>query len=402
VTARHVRVRGPRVGALTGALCAAVFLSALAIGAWDLSGGRLVTMTTPSMCPTVCVGSLVAARPLEGPLHPGELVAFHPPGQDATYTHRVVTVERDGSFTTKGDAETSPDPWVIARSEVVGQVSFTVRGLGWWLHALPVLAVGTFVLLVARRAFRPSDRRSFERLFAVAVLVVPLLLERPLISGQLIEVTADPGHRGWLRGLFVNTGVLPSQLHVVGAGVLPHLGPSRLAWLHGPKVSATSMGVREWAALPWWGWAVVAAAVLSPVVGFVLYRATHPVEPDVAGIPVGEAIGLGAEPPASAQAGHRTVRELGHDRGGYDALQRGRAPSRWRDDQAGGRGLGDGGPTGTTGGRRRRFGSGRVRAFSRGARARPAHAAGGSLLNARSIAPRSSRAARRASGAWVR
>ena len=307
-----------------------------------------------------------------------------------------------GSFTTKGDAEASPDPWVIGRNDVVGRVSFTVRGLGWWLHALPVVAVGTFALLAARRAFRPRHRRSFERVFVAAVLAVPLLLERPLISGQLIEVRPDPGHPGWLEGLFVNTGLLPSRLHVVGAGVLPELGPSRLTWLHGPRVSATSMGVREWAALPWWGWAAVAAAVLSPVVGFVLYRATHPVEPDAAGIPVGEAIGLGPHPSAGAQGRRRSVRELGHDRGGYDALQRGRAPSGWRDDQAGRGGLGDGAPAGTVGGRRRRSGPGRVRTFWRGVGARGAHAAGGPLLNARSIAPRSSRAARRASGAWVR
>ena len=108
----------------------------------------------------------------------------------------------------------------------------------------------------------------------------------------------------------------------------------------------------------------------------------------------GEAIGLGAERRASAQAGPRSVRELGHVRGGYDALQRGRAPFGWRDDQAGRRGLGDGAPARTAGGRRPRSGSGRVSAFRRGAGTRPAHAAGGSLLNARSIAPRSSRAAR--------
>ena len=41
-------------------------------------------MATPSMCPAVCVGSLVADQPLNGPLHTGELITFHPPGSMET------------------------------------------------------------------------------------------------------------------------------------------------------------------------------------------------------------------------------------------------------------------------------------------------------------------------------
>jgi len=298
VSGRHAPLKGPRVGALTGALCAAVLVSALAIAGWDLSGGRLMTMSTPSMCPTVCVGSLVAVRPLSGPVHPGELVTFHPPGQSQTFTHRVVKVEDNGSFTTKGDAESSPDPWTVAPDDVVGQVSFTVFGLGWWLRALPMVAIGTFLLLVVRRAYRLRNRRSFERLFGVLVVVVPLVMLHPLVAGHLIEVVPDKHHRGWLEGLFVNTGLLPSQLHVPGGGVLAHLSPSRLAWLHGPRVNASAMGVREWAALPAWGWTIVGALVLAPIVGFLGYRATRAVEPDSGGLSAAEAIKLGPFFPA--------------------------------------------------------------------------------------------------------
>ncbi len=290
--ARHARVKGPRIGALTALLCASVALSALAVFGWDLMGGRLMVMTTPSMCPTVCVGSLVAVQPLHGPVHPGELVTFRPPGQSATFTHRVVKVEDNGSFTTKGDADASPDPWVVPPSDVVGRVSFTAAGLGWWLRALPMVAAGTVVLLFARRVYRLRNRRTFERAFGVLIVAVPLLILRPLVRGDLIENVADPHHRGWLKGLFVNTGLLPIHLTVVGGHSAPALAPSRLTWLFGPKMSSGVFGVRQSAALPAWGWVLVGAFVLSPIIGFALYRATRPVELESAGVPVADAMAL--------------------------------------------------------------------------------------------------------------
>ncbi len=285
---------------MTAALCAAVLLSAAGIFGWDLSGGRLMATTTPSMCPAVCVGSLVAVRPLEGPVHPGELVAFRPPGQHAVFTHRVVAVEADGSFTTKGDAESSPDPWVVAPSAVVGRVAFTLFGLGWWLRALPLLAVGAFCLLVARSVYRWRDRRAFERMFGVAVLVAVLLAERPLLSGQVVAVEADPGHRGWLKGLFVNTGLLPASPVVAGAGPPPVVSPSHLVWARGPADAGSTIRVHLAPALPGWGWAVLALIVLAPLAGFVVYRARRPVEADPTGIRVAQALILAETAPAPA------------------------------------------------------------------------------------------------------
>jgi signal peptidase I len=290
--ARHAQAKGPRIGALTALLCAAVAVSALAVFGWYLSGGRLMAMTTPSMCPTVCVGSLVAVQPLEGAVHPGELVSFRPPGQSAVFTHRVVKVQDNGSFTTKGDAEASPDPWVVPPSDIVGRVSFTVAGLGWWLRALPMVAAGTVVLLFARRAYRLRNRRTFERSFGALIVAVPLLVLHPLIGGDLIENVADPHRRGWVKGLFVNTGLLPVHLTVVGGHPAPPLPPSQLTWLYGPKTSSGVFGVRQWAALPTWGWVMVGALVLSPIIGFALYRATRPIELESAGVRVADAMAL--------------------------------------------------------------------------------------------------------------
>ena len=404
--ARHAQVKGPPIGALTALLCASVVVSALAVFGWYLSGGRLMTMTTPSMCPTVCVGSLVAVRPLDGAaVHPGELVAFRPPGQSATFTHRVVKVEDNGSFTTKGDAEASPDPWVIAPSDIVGRVSFTLAGVGWWLRALPMVAGGTVVLLFARRAYRLRNRRTFERAFGALIVAVPLLILHPLIRGVLIENAADPHHRGWVKGLFVNTGLLPVHLTVAGGHPAAPLAPSRLAWLYGPKTTSGVFGVRQWAALPVWGWILLGALVLSPAIGFALYRATRPIELESVGVRVADAMALSPfEPPAvtaafqpepfdvEAMPAGRHVPPSPPIRSRCPSTSRPcpRAPctrrvSRSRSCGRSAPGAGRGGP-----GRR-----------CHGLRGVRRHGAG-ALLNARSMASRRARAARRASGARVR
>jgi signal peptidase I len=282
----HDPKAGPRLGSLTAALCGAVLISVLASVAWNLSGGRLLAMSSPSMCPTACIGSLVAIQPLAGPVHSGEMITFRPPGISGEFTHRVVAVEANGSFITKGDAQTSPDPWVVSPSEVIGRVSFTISGLGLWLRALPMVALGTLALLFARRFINLRNRLSFERLFGTMVVVLPVLRMHPLVSGQLIQAVPDPHRHGWFMGLVVNTGLLPAQIHVTGGTVLHHLAASHLAWVKGPGALGMELRIHESAALPLWGWGVVLAAVLSPIVSFLVYRLRSDVEIEGEGAPI--------------------------------------------------------------------------------------------------------------------
>jgi signal peptidase I len=274
------RSSGPSVSTFTMALCAAVIVSVLATAGWMVSGGRLLDVTTPSMCPTVCVGSLVAVHPYSGPLAAGELVTFVPPGQTQMFTHRIAKILPNGSFTTKGDAESSPDPWIITRAEMVGKVNFALAGVGWWLRALPLVAVGTFLLLMVRRTVKARHRRSFERLFGAGIVTIALLVLKPLVRGQLVQATLDPHHQGWIKGLIVNEGLLPAQFHVVKGQVLHRLSPSKLHFVSGPRTDKGYMIIHQWASLPWWGWGIVLALVLSPMCGFLAYRLRTPLEAD--------------------------------------------------------------------------------------------------------------------------
>ena len=80
-------------------------LAVASVWGWNLSGGQLVVMQTPSMCPAVCVGSLVADRPLRGAVHVGELITFHPPDNRAeTYTHEISRIFSNGAIQPRRDS----------------------------------------------------------------------------------------------------------------------------------------------------------------------------------------------------------------------------------------------------------------------------------------------------------
>jgi signal peptidase I len=268
--------KGPRISVFTAAICMAVLVSLLAYFAWTLAGGRLLVMSTPSMCPNACVGSLVAIRPLTGVIHHGQLISFRPPGQNQIFTHRVERVFANGSFTTKGDAETYPDPWIITRAEVVGRVSFTVSGLGWWLRALPIVAIGCALLLFVRGMFAPRSRRTFERLFCTAIVVLPIDMLRPLVNGDVIQTGIDRHHHGWATSLVVNTGLLPARFAASAGRAISRLAPSRLGLLSGPLPRGSAMMMRDTASLPGWIWVVVTIAVFSPLLGCLYYTLRTP------------------------------------------------------------------------------------------------------------------------------
>ena len=151
VSVRRAQHRRRTEGKLSLVVSGLVVLAVVAVLGWDLFGGRLFVMETPSMCPAVCVGSLVADGPVRGPLHVGELITFHPPGtKTETYTHEISHIFPNGMIQTRGVANPDHDPWLITRSDIVGIVDLNVWGLGWLLRVLPFLAVGVLAWVLAR------------------------------------------------------------------------------------------------------------------------------------------------------------------------------------------------------------------------------------------------------------
>jgi signal peptidase len=123
---------------------------------------RTDTVLTGSMRPGIQPGDVEILRPEPvSALRVGQIVAFHPPRDRFTVTHRVIAIQRASGhdaglwITTKGDANDASDPWGSVR--ILGSSVWVVEGtiprigfLSVWMKApLPhLLLTLTIVLLV--------------------------------------------------------------------------------------------------------------------------------------------------------------------------------------------------------------------------------------------------------------
>jgi signal peptidase len=148
------------LGTLLGLL-----LIAFAAGAWFTHEGyRVYAVRTGSMTPTYVPGDAVIDGPVRGPLHVGDVVTFRPSRLATNVTtHRIHRVSRT-TVQTKGDANRTPDPVRVARSNVVGRV---IRGIpkgGYVLYfftqraGIGALMAALFALCMLWSLFFPPPR----------------------------------------------------------------------------------------------------------------------------------------------------------------------------------------------------------------------------------------------------
>jgi hypothetical protein len=223
------------------------------------------------MCPVVCVGSLVVDRPLQGPVHVGELVTFHPPDTpNETYTHEISHIFSNGMIQTRGVANPSHDPWLITRSDIVGRAVFHVRGLGWLLKALPLLAVGVLAWVLARQWVTRRLRRAWDRLWLTALVVLPIWAFHPLVRATVMSISLLPNHL--VRTTVVNTGSLSVSFHTATGQAAKVVRPGAIVHLTGPASQSGYLVLRESVSLCWWGWVIVGLIVISPLAGYLWHN----------------------------------------------------------------------------------------------------------------------------------
>jgi hypothetical protein len=228
----------------------ALALGVLASVAWRLDGGSAFTIGTPSMCPDLCVGTLVFDRPLAGPVRPGMVVSFRPPGSSEIYTHRVVKVLADGSIKTAGDALGRSDPWTVPRSRIVGRVVGNIRGVGWLWRCLPAMTAALACYLLVRFRLARWLRTHVDVVFVTLLVAVPALLIRPFLRAEVIAL-GHPRHGVVMR--VVNIGLLGAQFRLSGGTIVAHVSPGQIVTLvstHSSDVwfaETPSIPSREWA-----------------------------------------------------------------------------------------------------------------------------------------------------------
>ncbi len=189
-------------------------LALMSVGPALATDWEPVVITSGSMEPTIGPGDVVLARPVDREsLAPGAIVVFDDAQRNGLVTHRVSSVNDDGSLVTKGDANQSPDGQSLHPGEVLGAGRLVVPEIGtpvlWfregrWIE-LAALATAALACLYAtairdRRTVRPvvghhdpSDGSSMT-----AATVHPARRERAPTSTMADRVRSVLSMMAWL------------------------------------------------------------------------------------------------------------------------------------------------------------------------------------------------------------
>ena len=116
-----------------------------------IPGFTSAAITSGSMQPALRPGDVVIATGAEvAKVQPGTIVVFEDPKRHDLVTHRVVSVNEDGTFVTKGDANRIPDPEPIPPENIRGTGRWVVPYVGaprvWFDDGRWGLLVGMFAL----------------------------------------------------------------------------------------------------------------------------------------------------------------------------------------------------------------------------------------------------------------
>jgi signal peptidase I len=135
-------------------VCLAVYVVgvlglAAAAKAAPAAGYGLYAVRSASMAPAIGVGALVVAQQVDpAAIQPGDVITVAA-RTGATVTHRVVAVSSGAggpAFTTRGDANASPDPVATPAADVRGRVAWEIPLLGFFL-AMVTMPSGVVALL---------------------------------------------------------------------------------------------------------------------------------------------------------------------------------------------------------------------------------------------------------------
>jgi hypothetical protein len=159
------------------------------------------------------------------------VVVFRSPQKQGYVVHRVVSVHSQG-VRTRGDNNTSIDPWVLCAGDIIGRVvsaqrknrTITIHGgmpgriLAWTLWTVKRINMAIFRIL--RPVYRYLAQSGiFSRLMAHRIRTHVLYFKRPngtemqLLMGQWVIGRCPPGKEQWhIRRpfrLFVDEASLP-------------------------------------------------------------------------------------------------------------------------------------------------------------------------------------------------
>ncbi len=145
------------------ALLAFGTMSVMAVLPMIIPGYTSASITSGSMMPTLRIGDVVIAVDHgDDEIAPGTIVVYEDPRKHDLVTHRVVSVNPDGSYITKGDVNGVNDPAPIPAANIRGTAQWIVPFVGllriWaaqgqWALLIATIAATATALWLSRFAF---------------------------------------------------------------------------------------------------------------------------------------------------------------------------------------------------------------------------------------------------------
>lgn len=134
-----------------------------------VSNAQLMVVLSGSMKPTVKTGSLIMIKP-PSELKIGDIITFVTPRTKKIVTHRILNIKEDKknkvtNISTKGDANKSPDSWILERKHILGKLVISVPYLGYIIN-FSKTPKGFFLL-----AILPAVVIIFEELVRIKKLI---------------------------------------------------------------------------------------------------------------------------------------------------------------------------------------------------------------------------------------
>ena len=239
-----------------------------------LFGWRPFVVQSGSMEPRINVGDIVLAAPVESASDlVGRVTVFVDPDRRESYkTHRVVALNADGTMTTQGDANPTPDSTRISMDDVrgLGRLLVSFAGLpyiwarsGQWLLLLLFLASLVAAGVVVSRDrdeddVEPSDPGDGDvvafptfaggtgstAIAAATPLDPGLTFSRPLLPRPAVpRVLARPA----LKLMYVGVLALALVVPTTGASFAASTKNSANTWVAAnPSYSTTVTGMSPW------------------------------------------------------------------------------------------------------------------------------------------------------------
>ncbi len=134
-------------------------------------GRSLLKVVTGSMEPSLHTGDYIYIKKTPpGELEPGDVITFRSEEDDARgklVTHRIISVEPDGTFITRGDANPIPDRLPVRADQIVGKYTGKARFYRW---------IGSF-----------ADRKKLLLIFVMIPMTLAALYEVRTVS----RITAE-------------------------------------------------------------------------------------------------------------------------------------------------------------------------------------------------------------------